>query len=54
MRIRKRHGRRRDWREPRAAAAGGDPGEESPLMTAMQDEMKRSMADLRLKGEPAP
>jgi predicted Zn-dependent protease len=28
--------------------------QESPLFSAMQDEMKRSMAELRLKGEPAP
>jgi predicted Zn-dependent protease len=28
--------------------------QESPTLEAMQDEMKRSMADLRMKGEPAP
>ena len=28
--------------------------QDSPLLAAMQDEMKRSMAELRLKGEPAP
>ena len=28
--------------------------EDSPILLAMQDEMKRSMADLRMKGEPAP
>ena len=28
--------------------------QDSPLFSAMQDEMKRSMADLRVKGEPAP
>ena len=28
--------------------------QESPLLSAMRDEMTRSMADLRMKGEPAP
>ena len=28
--------------------------QESPLLSAMRDEMARSMADLRMKGEPAP
>jgi len=28
--------------------------QESPLLLAMRDEMARSMADLRMKGEPAP
>ena len=28
--------------------------QESPLLSAMQDEMKRSMAELRMKGEPSP
>ena len=28
--------------------------QDSPVLAAMQDEMKRSMAELRMKGEPAP
>ena len=28
--------------------------QDSPLLAAMQDEMQRSMAELRMKGEPAP
>lgn len=28
--------------------------QDSPLLSAMQDEMRRSMAELRMKGEPAP
>lgn len=28
--------------------------QESPLLSAMQDEMRRSMAELRMKGEPSP
>ena len=28
--------------------------QDSPLLSAMQDEMQRSMAELRMKGEPAP
>ena len=28
--------------------------QESPTLSAMQDEMKRSMAELRMKGEAAP
>src|SRR5258708_25617301 len=28
--------------------------QESPLLSAMRDEMARSVADLRMKGEPAP
>jgi predicted Zn-dependent protease len=28
--------------------------QDSPLLAAMQDEMRRSMAELRMKGEPAP
>ena len=30
------------------------PAQEAPAMTAMQDEMQRSMAELRMKGEAAP
>jgi hypothetical protein len=29
-------------------------GQESPLVSAMQDEMKRSMSELRMKDAPAP
>jgi predicted Zn-dependent protease len=32
----------------------GPQAQESPTMAAMQDEMKRSMAELRMKGEAAP
>ena len=28
--------------------------QETPILSAMRDEMARSMADLRMKGEPAP
>ena len=28
--------------------------QDSPLLSAMEDEMQRSMAELRLPGEPAP
>ena len=28
--------------------------QDSPLLSAMQDEMRRSMAELRMNGEPAP
>jgi predicted Zn-dependent protease len=38
---------------PIAAALAQQP-QDSPLFTAMQDEMRRSMADLRMTGEPAP
>src|SRR4029450_2590681 len=30
------------------------PAQEAPAMAAMQDEMQRSMAELRMKGEAAP
>ena len=32
----------------------GPRAQESPTLSAMQDEMKRSMAELRMKGEAAP
>jgi len=28
--------------------------QDSPILSAMQDEMQRSMSELRMKGEPAP
>ena len=36
------------------SSAAAPRAQESTIFAAMQDEMKRSMADLRLKGEPAP
>jgi predicted Zn-dependent protease len=37
-----------------APSASVPRAQDSPLFAAMQDEMKRSMTELRLKGEPAP
>src|SRR4051812_47630331 len=34
--------------------ASAPHAQDSPLLAAMQDEMKRSMAELRMKGEPDP
>jgi predicted Zn-dependent protease len=36
------------------APASRPHAQDSPLLAAMQDEMKRSMSELRMKGEPAP
>ena len=36
------------------SSAPAPRAEDSPLLSAMQDEMQRSMAGLRMKGEPAP
>ena len=55
MRTASRRCRRRRRASPSCCRSSPAPrAQESPILSAMRDEMKRSMADLRMKDEPAP